>query len=58
MLREVNVWGQVVEVEVVQKSKTVWIAVGYYMEQRIEVKRSSLGAALAGWKDAATYKGN
>lgn len=58
MLREVNVWGQVVEVEVVQKSKTVWIAVGYYMEQRIEVKRSSPGAALSGWKDAATYKGN
>jgi len=58
MAHEVEVWGAKIEVEVYQKSKSVWIAVGYYMDQRIEVKRASRGAALKGWIEAARYRGN
>jgi hypothetical protein len=54
----VTVWGNPEKVEVYQKSKSVWIAVGDYMGQRIEVKGRSQGSALSLWKDAARYRGN
>lgn len=53
----VEVWDKPVEVSVHQRSKSVWIAVGYYMDQRIEVKASSATSALSHWRNAATYKG-
>jgi hypothetical protein len=40
-----------------QMSKTVWIAVGDYMGQRIETKGSSRGAAIKRWTEAARYRG-
>lgn len=57
MEHTISVWGQPQIVEVYQKSKSVWIAVGEYMGQRIEVKGSSRSSALAHWEEAARYKG-
>ncbi len=58
MERTVKVWGLPVEVSVHQSSKSVWVAVGHYMDVRIEVKGRSASAALAGWRKAAEYKGS
>lgn len=58
MERTVQVWGRSQTVSVHQKSKSVWIAVGDYMSQRIECKGRSAGSALALWADAAKYRGN
>jgi hypothetical protein len=54
----VMVWDKPYEISVYKKSKTVWIAVGEYMDERIEVKGSSQSAATAHWREAARYKGN
>jgi hypothetical protein len=52
------IWDEPHEVQVYQSSKSVWIAVGEYMGERIEVKDRSESTALKRWKDAARYKGN
>jgi hypothetical protein len=54
----VKVWEKPCEITVHQKSKTVWIAVGEYMGDRIETKGSSQSSAAAHWREAARYKGN
>lgn len=43
------------EITVIQKSKSVWIAVGQYMGK--EVGRTE-NNAVALWRDAAHYRGN
>lgn len=53
----VEVWGRQVPVEVHQKSKSVWIASGTYMDQHIQTQDRSRGSALLRWKEAARYKG-
>lgn len=58
MNHRVKVWGREVEVEVIQHSKTVWVAVGYVNEERIEVKGRSAGSALGLWRKTAEYRGN
>src|SRR5258708_34220025 len=58
MTQPVLVHGKPHDVEVYQKSKTVWIAVVDCMGERLETKDSSSGAALKRWKEAAEYKGN
>lgn len=58
MEHRVKVWGQDVSVTTERRSKTVWIAVGNYMDQRIETKGSSANSALRLWVDAARYRGN
>jgi hypothetical protein len=55
---EVEVWGKPHKISVYQKSKTVWIAVGEYMGERIEVKGSSSGSAVRLWRETARYRGN
>lgn len=55
---KVRVWGHEIEISVYQKSKSVWIAAGSYMDQFIEVKGSSAGSATKAWASAATYRGN
>ena len=55
--RTVMVWGEPVEISVYQKSKSVWIAVGTYMGERLESKGSSESSAAAHWAAAAKYKG-
>lgn len=57
MKHTVKVRNEDVEVHVFQKSKTVWIASGTYMDQHIEVSRRSWTAALAAWREAARYRG-
>jgi hypothetical protein len=58
MERTVQVWGRPHLVSVEQRSKSVWIAFGDYMGQRIECKDRSPGSALKRWADAAKYRGN
>jgi hypothetical protein len=58
MKHTVQVSNRSYEVSVYQKSKTVWIAVGDYEGERIEVKGRSEAQALGNWRDSATYKGN
>jgi hypothetical protein len=54
----VTVWDRQYEVSVYQKSKSVWVAVGDYEGQRIEVKGRSQSQAISSWREAARYKGN
>ncbi|MBR0971876.1 hypothetical protein [Bradyrhizobium japonicum] len=58
MKQRVLVWDEPVEIDVYQKSKTVWIATGSYKGKHHEVKRSTPGAAAKGWADAARYHSN
>jgi hypothetical protein len=60
MKQLVYVWegDEPVEIDVYQKSKTVWIAVGKYVGKHHEVKRSSRMAAVKAWADAAEYHSN
>lgn len=46
------------EVTIVQKSKSVWIAVGQYMGKEVRVQGRTANNAAALWRDAAHYKGN
>jgi hypothetical protein len=54
----VRVWDKPHEIDVYQKSKSVWIAVGDYMGQRVEIKDRSLSSAAKAWAAAARYRGN
>jgi len=56
--RTVRVHEELLKIIVYQKSPTVWIAVGDYMGERIEVKGSSVTTAEKWWADAARVKGN
>lgn len=58
MKRIVNVWDKPHEITVHQKSKSVWIAVGEYMGERLEVKGKTESQAANNWREAARYKGN
>jgi hypothetical protein len=58
MKRRVMVWNEPVEIEVYQKSKTVWIAVGEYNGEYHEVKRTFRGPAAKSRADAAKYHSN
>jgi hypothetical protein len=54
----VRVWDEQFEITVVQKSKSVWIAVGTYMGKTVEVQGRSERSAMAHWREAARYRGN
>lgn len=56
----VRVWDgeEPIEITVVQKSKSVWIASGEYMGQRFSVQGRTANLAAAKWRDAAHYKSN
>jgi hypothetical protein len=51
--RAVIVSGREEKVTVFEKSKGVWIAVGHYKGDRIEVTRQTENAALSAWAAAA-----
>ncbi len=53
MERKVNVWGEPFVIRVYEESKTVWIAQGDYVGERIEVKGSTATSAAALWEKAA-----
>jgi hypothetical protein len=58
MTYQVKVWEKNYDVTVHQRSKSVWIAVGDYMGERLETKDSSASTALKRWQEAARYRGN
>jgi hypothetical protein len=39
-------------------SRQVWVVVGEYARNRIEVKRSGKNAAIAAWREAARHQGS
>lgn len=53
----VQVWNQPQQITVYQKSKSVWIAVGTYMGERVEVKGRTESQAIGSWREAARYRG-
>jgi hypothetical protein len=54
----VSVWNERCKITVYQKLETVWIAVGDYKGERIDVKSSSERSAITAWKETARYRGN
>lgn len=48
---KVDVWGRQITISVCQRSSV-------YLGKALEVKRPTQGAAVKGWVDAASYKGN
>ena len=58
MKRTVKVWDKPHDVVAHQKSKSVWIAVGECMGERLEVKGRTESQAVSAWREAARYKGN
>jgi hypothetical protein len=56
--RNVKIWDVDCIVSVHQLSKSVWIAVGDYLGNRIEVKSRTANSAITLWCDAAKYRGN
>lgn len=58
MKMRVTVWNDNVEIDVDQKSKTVWIATGEYNGKRHTVKGPSASSAAKGWADAARFNSN
>ena len=54
----VEVWGKPYTVNTRQKSKSVWIATGYYLGETITVQDRSKTTAIKRWREAARYKGN
>ena len=58
MKQRVTVWGEAITIDVEQRSKSVWIASGEYMGQRIDTKDRTASTAAKRWREAATYRGN
>ena len=58
MYHTVTVWDKPCEVTTAQKSKTVWVAVGTYMGEWVEVRARTESQAVSKWSEAARYKGN
>jgi hypothetical protein len=54
----VTVHGTPCTLIVYQRSKSVWIAVGYYMDERIETRDSRESTAITRWIEAAKFKGS
>jgi hypothetical protein len=53
--RSVSVAGELREITVYQKSKSVWIATGKHKGRHFEAKSSSLTAAENAWRAKAEY---
>jgi hypothetical protein len=53
-----KVWDEPQEINVIQKSKSVWIASGQYMGKFLSSQGRSPSSAAAHWCAAAKYKGN
>ena len=53
----VTVWGKAYEVQVYQKSKTVWEAAGSYEGESITAPGCSESSAIRHWEETARYRG-
>ncbi len=58
MKTTVIVGGKPYEINLIKRSKTVWIAVGDYMGERVEAKGTSDTTAAKRWREKAQYMGN
>jgi hypothetical protein len=56
LTRKVRIWGKPIEVEVSQRSRTIWVAVGLVVGERLEVQDRTESAVLERWQDAARYR--
>ena len=56
MKMRVEVWGRECELDVNQKSPSVWIATGEHLGKFIMVENRSATSAAAKWKEAARYQ--
>jgi hypothetical protein len=54
--REVYLGHELYVIEVYQRTKSIWIAVGDYCGERIEVKSTSAAAAEKHWLGAARFR--
>jgi hypothetical protein len=54
----VEVWKKTYTISVYQKSKSVWVAVGDHMGERLEAQGRSESTAKNRWCEATRYKGN
>ena len=52
-----RVWGQNYEIEVYEQSARVWVAVGDYAGDRLEVTDRGKSAVAKLWRDTARHKG-
>jgi hypothetical protein len=57
MKRRVRVWGEAIDIDVEQKSRTVWVAIGEYKGEHHETTDSSAATAAMRWVEWAKYKG-
>ena len=56
--RSVAVRGRLLKISVYQKSTTVWVATGKYMEEDHQSEGPTANSAAKRWQQWATYKGN
>ncbi len=54
----VAVWGRLQNIIIYQKSKTVWVATGKYMEEDHQSEGPTASSAAKRWQQWATNKGN
>jgi hypothetical protein len=54
---DVTVWGKRYDITAHQKSKTVWIAVGTYLDEQLETQGRTESDAVRKWGAAARYRG-
>ena len=57
MQQRVEVWGKPHDVNVSQRSKSVWVASGEYMGQQIQVTDRTATSAAKRWQEAARSRG-
>jgi hypothetical protein len=50
---DVEVCGEALGIQIYRISKTVWVATGEYLGERIEVRDTSPAAAAIGWRQTA-----
>lgn len=53
----IEVWGERIAIEVYQRSKSVWMAQGSYLDQHVQTTDRTAGAAAKRWREAVRYQG-
>jgi hypothetical protein len=54
----IEVYGRTYQVKLYQRSKTVWVAFGYYDGRYLETSERTDDRALTSWRIAAEYRGD
>jgi hypothetical protein len=58
MKMQVKVWSDLVEIDVEQHSKSVWVASGDYLGKSYQTKDRTASTAAKRWAEAARYHSN